>query len=604
MTQYENVIEMIGITKQFGDFKANDNINLEVRKGEIHALLGENGAGKSTLMNVLSGILEPTSGEIKVKGETARISSPDKAGQYGIGMVHQHFMLVDKFSIAENIMLGREEHNFGYIDKKTAENRITELSDQYGLKVDPTAIVRDVSVGMQQRAEIIKALYGGSDILILDEPTAVLTPQEIDELIEIMRNMTQEGKSIILITHKLDEIKQVADRCTVIRRGKSIDTVDVKDTSHQELADMMVGRSVNFKVDKKPPKPREVVLSVEDLVVKESRGLEAVKGLNLEVRSGEILGIAGIDGNGQTELIQAISGLRHIESGEISLNKFDIKNNRPRQITEHGLGHIPEDRQRHGLILDMTLEENMMIQQYYQLPFSSNTILNHDSIKENAERLIDEFDVRTQGSKSTAGSLSGGNQQKVIIAREIDRNPELLIAAQPTRGLDVGAIEYIHKRLVEQRDAGKGVLLMSFELDEILNVSDRIAVMYDGNIIATVDANETSESELGLLMAGVPLEKAREELANKKGTTKTDDTVVANETVVVEETVSAGDPIVTEDTIVTEETVRTEEPKVTEENDVHKETIVTKDTVVTEDNETKQDVKTREETDLSVKETK
>src|SRR5699024_1129966 len=300
-------------------FKANDNINLEVRKGEIHALLGENGAGKSTLMNVLSGLLEPTSGEIKIKGETAKISSPDKAAQYGIGKVHQHFMLVDKFTI--------EEHNFGYIDKKTAENRIIELSDQYGLKVDPKAVIRDVSVGMQQRAEIIKALYGGSDILILDEPTAVLTPQEIDELMEIMRNMTKEGKSIIIITHKLDEIKQVADRCTVIRRGKSIDTVNVKDTTHQELADMMVGRSVNFKVDKGPSKPREVVLSIEDLVVKNSRDLDAVKGLSLDVRAGEVLGIAGIDGNGQTELIQAISGLRPIESGEISLNKFDIKNN-------------------------------------------------------------------------------------------------------------------------------------------------------------------------------------------------------------------------------------------------------------------------------------
>lgn len=518
MTQHENVIEMIGITKQFGDFKANDNINLEVRKGEIHALLGENGAGKSTLMNVLSGLLEPTSGEIKIKGETAKISSPDKAAQYGIGMVHQHFMLVDKFTIAENIMLGREEHNFGYIDKKTAENRIIELSDQYGLKVDPKAVIRDVSVGMQQRAEIIKALYGGSDILILDEPTAVLTPQEIDELMEIMRNMTKEGKSIIIITHKLDEIKQVADRCTVIRRGKSIDTVNVKDTTHQELADMMVGRSVNFTVDKGPSKPREVVLSIEDLVVKNSRDLDAVKGLSLDVRAGEVLGIAGIDGNGQTELIQAISGLRPIESGEISLNKFDIKNNKPRQITEHGLGHIPEDRQRHGLILDMTIEENMMLQTYYQDPFSSGLILDHDEIKQNADRLIEEFDVRTQSEKDTAASLSGGNQQKVIIAREIDRNPELLIAAQPTRGLDVGAIEYIHKRLVEQRDSGKAVLLMSFELDEILNVSDRIAVMYDGDIIATVNADETNESELGLLMAGVPLDKARDEAVEREET--------------------------------------------------------------------------------------
>lgn len=589
LTHNENVIEMIKITKEFGDFKANDNINLEVKQGEIHALLGENGAGKSTLMNILSGLLEPTSGEIKVKGQSAKISSPDKASQYGIGMVHQHFMLVDKFTIAENIMLGREEHKLGYIDNKTAEKHIRELSDKYGLMVDPKAVIRDVSVGMQQRAEIIKALYGGSDILILDEPTAVLTPQEIDELIEIMRNMTREGKSIILITHKLDEIKQVADRCTVIRRGQCIGTVDVKTTSNQELADMMVGRSVNFKVDKSPAKPKEIVLSIEDLVVKESRGIDAVKGLSLDVRAGEVLGIAGIDGNGQTELIQAISGLRPIESGEISLNKFDIKNSTPRQITEHGLGHIPEDRQRHGLILDMTIEENMMLQTYHQLPFSSGTILQHKDITENSDRLVEEFDVRTQSSKSTARSLSGGNQQKVIIAREIDRNPELLIAAQPTRGLDVGAIEYIHKRLIEQRDSGKGVLLMSFELDEILNVSDRIAVMYDGKIIATVNANETNESELGLLMAGVPLEKARQESQSSQDAHLSQDVQSNQDSLPREEMIITKETVITQDGQASLEAPSTQESQIQSEN---------------QSAQTKHQPQHREETDADAKENK
>lgn len=589
LTHNENVIEMINITKEFGDFKANDNINLEVKQGEIHALLGENGAGKSTLMNILSGLLEPTSGEIKVKGQSAKISSPDKASQYGIGMVHQHFMLVDKFTIAENIMLGREEHKLGYIDNKTAEKRIRELSDKYGLMVDPKAVIRDVSVGMQQRAEIIKALYGGSDILILDEPTAVLTPQEIDELIKIMRNMTREGKSIILITHKLDEIKQVADRCTVIRRGQCIGTVDVKTTSNQELADMMVGRSVNFKVDKSPAKPKEIVLSIEDLVVKESRGIDAVKGLSLDVRAGEVLGIAGIDGNGQTELIQAISGLRPIESGEISLNKFDIKNSTPRQITEHGLGHIPEDRQRHGLILDMSIEENMMLQTYHQLPFSSGTILQHKDITENSDRLVEEFDVRTQSSKSTARSLSGGNQQKVIIAREIDRNPELLIAAQPTRGLDVGAIEYIHKRLIEQRDSGKGVLLMSFELDEILNVSDRIAVMYDGKIIATVNANETNESELGLLMAGVPLEKARQESQSSQDAHLSQDVQSNQDSLPREEMIITKETVITQDGQASLEAPSTQESQIQSEN---------------QSAQSKHQPQQREETDADAKENK
>lgn len=514
MSTPETVIEMNGITKEFGTFRANDNIHLEVKKGEIHALLGENGAGKSTLMNILSGLLEPTSGEIKVQGEAVNISSPDVANRLGIGMVHQHFMLVEKFSVTENIILGKEKHRFGFIDRKTAEKDIKELSDQYGLRVDPSAKIESISVGMQQRAEILKTLYRGADILIFDEPTGVLTPQEIEELMGIMQALVQEGKSIILITHKLDEIKQVADRCTVIRRGKSIDTVNVKTTSQQELADMMVGRSVNFKVDKQPAQPKEAVLDIKGLTVKEKRGYDAVKNVDLVVKAGEVLGIAGVDGNGQTELIEAISGLTKVESGTIRLDGKDITNKKPRKITESGLGHIPEDRQRRGLILEMKLEENISLQTYYKKPFSNHGFLNHKEIKAYAKRLIEEFDVRTSSEENPASALSGGNQQKAIIAREVDRDPALLIAAQPTRGLDVGAIEYIHKRLVEQRDKGKGVLLMSYELDEIMNVSDRIAVMYDGEIIAIVDAEETNEKELGLLMAGVPLEKAHEQTVN------------------------------------------------------------------------------------------
>lgn len=514
MSTPETVIEMNGITKEFGTFRANDNIHLEVKKGEIHALLGENGAGKSTLMNILSGLLEPTSGEIKVQGEAVSISSPDVANRLGIGMVHQHFMLVEKFSVTENIILGKEKHRFGFIDRKTAEKDIKELSDQYGLRVDPSAKIESISVGMQQRAEILKTLYRGADILIFDEPTGVLTPQEIEELMGIMQALVQEGKSIILITHKLDEIKQVADRCTVIRRGKSIDTVNVKTTSQQELADMMVGRSVNFKVDKQPAQPKEAVLDIKGLTVKEKRGYDAVKNVDLVVKAGEVLGIAGVDGNGQTELIEAISGLTKVESGTIRLDGKDITNKKPRKITESGLGHIPEDRQRRGLILEMKLEENISLQTYYKKPFSNHGFLNHKEIKAYAKRLIEEFDVRTSSEENPASALSGGNQQKAIIAREVDRDPALLIAAQPTRGLDVGAIEYIHKRLVEQRDKGKGVLLMSYELDEIMNVSDRIAVMYDGEIIAIVDAEETNEKELGLLMAGVPLEKAHEQTVN------------------------------------------------------------------------------------------
>lgn len=514
MSETDYVIEMSGITKQFGAFKANDDINLQVKKGEIHALLGENGAGKSTLMNILSGLLEPTSGEIRVNGKAVDIHSPSVANKLGIGMVHQHFMLVKKFTVTENVFLGSELTKNGFLDEGTAKETIEALSKRYGLRVNPDAKVESISVGMEQRVEILKTLYRGADILIFDEPTAVLTPQEITELMQIMRKLTEEGKSIILITHKLDEIKAAADRCTVIRRGKSIDTVDVADTSQQELADMMVGRSVSFKVAKSKSQPKETVLSVQGLVVNESRGLQAVKGLDLEVRAGEIVGIAGIDGNGQSELIQAIAGLAKTESGKILLNGKEIQNLPPRKITEIGFGHIPEDRQKYGLVLPMTIAENLALQTYYQRPLSSRGFLNDAAIRQYAKKLIEEFDVRTQSETVPASSLSGGNQQKAIVAREIDRDPSLLVAAQPTRGLDVGAIEYIHKRLVEQRNSGKAVLLMSFELDEIMNVSDRIAVMYEGAIVAIVDPKETTEQELGLLMAGTSLEKARASAAD------------------------------------------------------------------------------------------
>lgn len=516
MEEEKYVIEMRNITKAFGTFKANDNINLKVRKGEVHALLGENGAGKSTLMNMLSGLLQPTSGQIYLNGKPVEITSPTVANDLGIGMVHQHFMLVDAFTVTENIILGSEPVRGVVLNQHEAAKEIEDLSKKYGLTVKPHALVADISVGMQQRAEILKTLYRGADILIFDEPTAVLTPQEIDELMEIMKELTKEGKSIILITHKLDEIKKVADRCTVIRRGKSIDTVEVKDVSSQELADMMVGRSVTFKTKKKPAEPKEVVLDIKDLHVKEERGLEAVRGLNLDVRAGEIVGIAGIDGNGQTELIQALTGLRKVESGKITFNGKDITNDRPRQITEAGVSHVPEDRHRYGLILEMTLAENLALQTYYEPPMSNHGVLNYDKINSHARELIKEFDVRTTSELVPAQALSGGNQQKAIIAREMDRDSELVIVAQPTRGLDVGAIEYIHKRLIEQRDQGKAVLVISFELDEIMNLSDRIDVIHQGVIVGEVLPHETTEQELGLLMAGSSLEKARAELAAKE----------------------------------------------------------------------------------------
>ena len=497
------VIEMRDITKRFGEFVANDQINLNVKKGEIHALLGENGAGKSTLMNMLAGLLEPTSGEILINGQNVTIESPSKAAQLGIGMVHQHFMLVDAFTVTENIILGSESTNAaGMIDLKNAMAEITALSKKYGLDVDPSAKVADISVGAQQRVEIIKTLYRGADLLIFDEPTAVLTPDEITELLKIMKVLVSEGKSIILITHKLDEIRAVADRVTVIRRGKSIETVEVAGATNDDLAEWMVGRSVSFKTEKIAANPKEVILSIENLVVNENRGIPAVKNLSLEVRAGEIVGIAGIDGNGQSELIQAITGLRKVKSGKISIKGEDVTHYSPRKITELSVGHVPEDRHRDGMILEMTVAENFALQTYYKEPISKNGILNYSKINEKARQLMEEFDVRGAGELIPGKSLSGGNQQKAVIAREIDRNPDLLIVSQPTRGLDVGAIEYIRKRLIAERDKGKAVLVVSFELDEILDVSDRIAVIHDGSIHGIVLPAETTKQELGKLMAG------------------------------------------------------------------------------------------------------
>ncbi|MGO6612159.1 ABC transporter ATP-binding protein [Streptococcus pneumoniae] len=509
---HENVIEMRDITKVFGGFVANDKINLHLRKGEIHALLGENGAGKSTLMNMLAGLLEPTSGEIAVNGQVVNLDSPSKAASLGIGMVHQHFMLVEAFTVAENIILGSELTKNGVLDIAGASKEIKDLSERYGLAVDPSAKVADISVGAQQRVEILKTLYRGADILIFDEPTAVLTPSEIDELMAIMKNLVKEGKSIILITHKLDEIRAVSDRVTVIRRGKSIETVEIAGATNADLAEMMVGRSVSFKTEKQASKPKEVVLSIKDLVVNENRGVPAVKNLSLDVRAGEIVGIAGIDGNGQSELIQAITGLRKVESGSIELKGDSIVGLHPRQITELSVGHVPEDRHRDGLILEMMISENIALQTYYKEPHSKNGILNYSNITSYAKKLMEEFDVRAASELVPAAALSGGNQQKAIIAREIDRDPDLLIVSQPTRGLDVGAIEYIHKRLIEERDNGKAVLVVSFELDEILNVSDRIAVIHDGKIQGIVSPETTNKQGLGVLMAGGNLGKEKSDV--------------------------------------------------------------------------------------------
>lgn len=498
----EYVIEMLNITKKFGNFYANDNITLQLEKGEIHALLGENGAGKSTLMNVLFGLYQPEDGEIRVNGKKVDITNPNVANDLGIGMVHQHFMLVENLTITENIILGNEPKKMGIVNIKQAAKDVAEISKLYGLNVDPYAKVEDISVGMQQRVEILKTLYRGANILIFDEPTASLTPQEIQELISIMKKLITEGKSIILITHKLQEIMDVSDRVTVIRKGQGIGTVITAETNPVELATLMVGRQVTFKTEKGPSFPKEEILHVENLVVADNRGIEKVKGLNLSVRRGEIVGLAGIDGNGQTELIEAITGLRKAKSGNVSINSIDVTGKKPRQITQAGLGHIPQDRHKHGLVLEFSVGHNAALQEYYHEPYSKNGIMNYSTVSDYAKKIIEEYDVRTQGENELARALSGGNQQKLIIGREVSRDPDLLIAALPTRGLDVGAIEFIHKRLIEQRDNGKAVFLISFELDEVMNVSDRIAVIYDGKIVDTVIPTETTEQELGLLMAG------------------------------------------------------------------------------------------------------
>lgn len=499
----EYVIEMLGIRKEFGNFVANNNITLQLKKGEIHALLGENGAGKSTLMNVLFGLYQPEAGEIRVNGKTVNISNPNVANELGIGMVHQHFMLVENFTVTENIILGSEPTSGGTINIKQAAKKVQELSERYNLDVDPNAKIEDISVGMQQRVEILKTLYRGAEMLIFDEPTASLTPQEIEELIQIMRLLIKEGKSIIIITHKLKEIMEVSDRVTIIRKGEGIGTVVTAETNPNELAELMVGRQVEFKTEKKDAAPGEDVLVIKDLTVADYRGIDKVVNLSLNVRKGEIVGIAGIDGNGQSELIEAITGLRKVKSGTITLNGQNITNLKPRDITESGVGHIPEDRHKHGLVLDFPIGHNIALQTYYKAPISKGMIMDYKKINEKARQIIEEYDVRTgHGEMTPARALSGGNQQKAIIGREVDRNPDLLIAALPTRGLDVGAIEFIHSRLIEQRDKGKAVLLISFELDEVMNVSDRIAVIYDGTIVDTVYPKLTNEQELGLLMAG------------------------------------------------------------------------------------------------------
>lgn len=495
-------IEMHNITKKFGDFVANDAIDLVVEKGEIHALLGENGAGKSTLMNVLYGLYKPTSGEVKVDGKTVHFQGPRDAIREGLGMVHQHFMLFQPFSVVENIILGEEPTNGVVLDKKSARKRVVELSNRYGLKIDPDAKIENISVGMQQRVEILKALYRDAKTLIFDEPTAVLTPQEIKELIAIIKKLASEGKSIIIITHKLKEIKALAEKCTIIRRGKYIGTVDVAETGEAELAEMMVGRSIHFQVDKAPKEAGDVALKVEDLRVKDSRGIEAVRGLNLEVKKGEIFGVAGVDGNGQSELLEALTGLRGVESGKVYIHGEDLTSKTPREIRKAGMNNIPEDRNKRGLVPDFSVAENMILEKFNEPPYAKNGILQVKPIYEHADLLMESFDIRPRESRYLAQDLSGGNQQKVILAREIDDDPEILIAAQPTRGLDVGAIENIHKFLVEQRDRGKAVLLISFELDEVMSLSDRIGIIYEGEITKIFNEGEADQNELGYYMAG------------------------------------------------------------------------------------------------------
>ena len=498
-------IEMLHITKRFPGIIANDDITLQLRKGEIHALLGENGAGKSTLMSVLFGLYQPEEGIIKKDGKEVHIKDPNDANDLGIGMVHQHFKLVECFTVLDNIIMGVEPTKAGFLQKDEARKKILALSEKYGLQVDPDARIEDITVGMQQRTEILKMLYRDNEILIFDEPTAVLTPQEIEELMAIMKNLSREGKSILFISHKLNEIMAVADRCSVLRKGKYIGTVETKNTTAEELSAMMVGRNVNFHVAKEPKEPGNVVLSIENMTVaSKAHSNNAVKNVSLKVRRGEIVCLAGIDGNGQTEFVYGLTGLEPLVSGTITLNGKDISRATIRERNIMGMSHIPEDRHKHGLVLDYPLEYNFILERYFEPEFTDKAgFLRRGNIRKYAEKLIDQYDVRSgQGPITIARSMSGGNQQKAIVGREIDKDPELLVAVQPTRGLDVGAIEYIHKQLVAQRDAGKAVLLVSLELDEVMDVPDRILVMYEGEIVGELDPKKTTQEELGLYMAG------------------------------------------------------------------------------------------------------
>lgn len=513
----EKVVEMKGITKIFPGTIANDNVDFTLLKGETHVLLGENGAGKTTLMNVLYGLYEPEKGKIYIRGSEEKISSPNHAIRLGIGMVHQHFMLVHNFTVAENIILGMEPTCGLKINMKKATNDIEKIAKKYSFNINPNDVIEDISVGQQQKVEILKALYRGAKMLILDEPTAVLTPHEIQELVEILENLKKEGKSVILITHKLKEVMSMSDRVTIIRRGKITGTLNTKDTSIDELAELMVGRKVKLVVDKKKVNLREEILKIQDLYANDNRSLLAVNGVSLSVNGGEILGIAGVDGNGQTELVEVLTGLRKAIKGKICVNGKDIFGKSPRQIIDSKVGHIPEDRQKRGLILKYSLFENCILGIHNKPPFSKNKIINYKKVKEYAKKIIREFDIRTPSCEVLASSLSGGNQQKLIVAREISKDPDLLIAAQPTRGVDVGAIEFIHKRIVKERDDGKAVLLVSFELDEILALSDRIAVMYNGKIVGILNREDANEQKLGILMAGGNL-KQNEVMEDEKKT--------------------------------------------------------------------------------------
>ena len=514
MGNEQYAIEMLNITKRFPGIIANDNITLQLRHGEIHALLGENGAGKSTLMSVLFGLYQAEEGIIKKDGVEVKINDPNDANALGIGMVHQHFKLVECFTVLENIILGVEPNKAGFLQKDQAREKVMKLSERYGLHVDPDALIEDITVGMQQRVEILKMLYRDNEILIFDEPTAVLTPQEIDELMHTMRGFAKEGKSILFISHKLNEIMEVSDRVTVLRKGKCVGTVNTCETNKQELSNMMVGRPVQLEIQKGESNPKDTVLKVEDLHVKSRiHKKDAVKGVSFEVHEGEIVCIAGIDGNGQTELVYGLTGLEKPESGKISLCGQDISN---ASIGARGrnMSHIPEDRHKHGLILDFTLEQNMVLQRFQEKQFQHAGFIDRASVRRYAERLIEKFDVRSgQGPVTTARSMSGGNQQKAIIARELDREKPLVVAVQPTRGLDVGAIEYIHGQLVAERDAGKAILLVSLELDEVMSLSDRILVMYEGEIVGELDPKKTTVQELGLYMAGAKREGGKEETA-------------------------------------------------------------------------------------------